>query len=1732
MAFEILPPSPNWYLTSASSCSEDGTLAFATKSSVLLLDVTVSPPTFAGSLSGHAERVTSVAFRRTVGVSDGDARLCASAGDDGIIKIWDTKNKSVLSEKKCQENKITALDWSRANTDIVVAGDEKGYLIYWDIKSSKKDDAKLLRPEKGCIYSLTCSPHDSKIVALGYRDGKILIVDALSKKNQVLQHLRGHNDEIQSIAWAPFLGEDAFLKNKSDDEDSDKHTEPGCLLISGSRDKTIRVWSTSQGRLLKVMNLPPRGGGGQRPRDRGDEGGMKSRVWVSLYWPQDKPSKLVSSSHGGDVIVWDLSKPSQPKWEILGGPGDCTHQRSVFNVSGRQGDLDRVITTSMDRQVICWNLVTLQSEWSLPTFGGFVYCIVPSPLDPARLAVGVGDNMIRVWNTGARGKVFDVITLWQGIKSKVTVVSWHPTRENSLAYGTDDGRVGIFNVSVPNKPPQQFWTYHKKTIYSLCWGPPCPKPSGNHSQSHHIYSCGGEGLVYQHNPTKLEQESVNINTLIKQTNNYKHLLPQRSDVTWRSDGKAVAIGNEDGSIEVFASPDLHHLCTIHVQGKIINCLKWYPYYEETSQSESGKFKTNQSELKEALPDNHQEATGQTASEETHKEFEDLDDCDPRTDPAMNGTEKLSKETGDNFSHETGVILSEKTCQSQDSSESSSEKTGIPQDSIQSSSEKTDVPQDSSESLSEKTDVDGQSERRYWLASGSNDYEVEIYDLSSVLGKEGKPLTVPITSSYRTLTGHTGRVTNMTWSPHGDGRLVSTSYDNSAQVWDVLKGEPIANFRGHMGRVFSCAWSCFDPDLIMTGGEDFCLMKWNVSKVNHTKPPKSSRKPFKRAGKKGKKPQQNKNNQEGNTNNDIVLATGLSEATDEQSKVDEPVSNTELNDGTLPANQTEGDTMSRGGEVEDARQLLERKKQELLAQVEEIEGRIGREKEEQREDDQATSVSEPNEQECIVRERSDALSAILDRLAPKEEEIERDQDKGTFKDMTVPGSKKGRHKRFKSLFPSNAGQDNRGKAFLQQDCVQLANLKQGSSSNEISDQPPLHIGLFVDRKMAVKMLNDEVCQHDQNGSYDQRYQLHLWKGNILQTLREAINKGQLTDWLVAMAPLAGHDVWLQTCDAYAKQLESQDQIHRAVSFYLISHQVYKAIAILKKNSMFRDAITLAQVRLLPSDPVLHDLYLAWANHLESSNSYEPAARCYLALNQPINAIKLLARKGDVTALGTALHVAILSGCTEEGLVVSIATRFLNLSLLTGQWKQALDIFSLDKKYQAYASLVMIYELLVCCLTHEGYLTLDHDISHTDIYTESIPDIQWKKPSDNSCMWSVPTLDGAPLVKTMLARAGLSCDQSHDLQRLRDQTSYDLAHDINKVLRCAAQKILHVLSSSDEVMMGHVVEALELCHTSCHPAVAIGVLQLTMFQGEESVMMSSDQHDMNPKLLNLKAQFRVTQLYHLKTRMKTSRSYGPSGLDKGKELQDDGVFKGLPGKQDGQAGDDVIKEQETHDDSLMLNPRTERYLFQSGVLRDSSWTMSSSCLVESQDDCPSMTSESFHAANQGLTQEQLVDTILSRISGIQVPALLCESSKIEQERSMNGIDHGRSCPYDVTESPTLIGTLPTLTTKPTSEAGTATERTSCKVLPSDIRSEKLAGSNKQCSQTAEQINHEAIEGTAKNGQHYWAGGQQPCLPDKDAPLISSMRSILINELPSVLSILYSKLLQTDSCKETKQ
>lgn len=113
-----------------------------------------------------------------------------------------------------------------------------------------------------------------------------------------------------------------------------------------------------------------------------------------------------------------------------------------------------------------------------------------------------------------------------------------------------------------------------------------------------------------------------------------------------------------------------------------------------------------------------------------------------------------------------------------------------------------------------------------LATAS--HQIKVYDFSEGLDKEPKVLV-----SF----AHADecRVTTVAWSPFIPYRLLSTSYDNSAQIWDVLNKTPLANFPGHTGYVMCGLWSPLDNDTVYTGGADCKVFVWKTAAQTHIKP---------------------------------------------------------------------------------------------------------------------------------------------------------------------------------------------------------------------------------------------------------------------------------------------------------------------------------------------------------------------------------------------------------------------------------------------------------------------------------------------------------------------------------------------------------------------------------------------------------------------------------------------------------------------------------------------------------------------------------------------------------------------------------------------------------------------------------------------------------------------------------------------------------------------------------
>uniref|UniRef100_A0A8C3G1B7 Gem nuclear organelle associated protein 5 n=1 Tax=Cyclopterus lumpus TaxID=8103 RepID=A0A8C3G1B7_CYCLU len=1092
-----LPASPNWYCSRCSDVNGSGLLGVGAKNIIFLIDVSASSCRVTGELVGHRDLVSGFSFCQHAGQS----HICVSSSNDGTVRFWDSDSKVLIREQAAHQ---VTVHWSPVDKNLVVSGDEKGIVVcHW----YHTGDTASFFPEPRTIFCISCSPHTWSSVAVGYKDGMIVLID-VSKKGEVTHRLRGHDDEIHSLAWSPLVSEDALCSRLEDIEATSGVSagdEKGCYLASGSKDQTLRIWSSAKGKSVMTLKLPY-----LKKRGSAVDPGVKERLWLHVHWPKGRPTQLVSSCFGGELVMWDLTRTGKQRWTLFGTSSEGqNHSRIIFNMSSvrLQDDRELLISTSMDREIKCWDLASLDCCWTLPTLGGFVYALSFSPVGTGCLALGVGDSMIRVWNTLTTQNQYDTRSFWQGIKSKVTALAWHPKKEGSLSFGTDDGKVGIYEV-FSNRPPQISSSYHKKTVYTLAWGPPVPPMSfgaAGGKPFHSLYSCAGEGIILQHDPSKLNGEASDIDKLIRDTNNIKHKLSPHTDLSWKPDGKVVAIGNEDGCVEVYEAPSLRLLCSIQQHHKIINALRWHP------------------------------------------------------------------------------------------------------------------------------DLDSPPELRCLLASGSSNATVYVHDLRSVIEN---PPEVPavLTEPYRRLCGHTSKITGMAWSPHHEARLVTVSYDGTAQVWDVLQEAAVSNYRGHVGYLLCVDWSPVDPDVIWTGGKDFTLQEWRVSKQEFTKPPK------------GKK---------------MVDLKEKMKTNSKQKKKNKKAPG----GGGAAAPAANGEHVAGGGKALTG--------QELSGEDEE---------------DEVRSTNSPVPPSATFELQRKSFTAMKSKDKP-----------GThFKSLKCmyvncilkifcnckgvslcvrvsPDLNLLKKKKPRSMLPISTSMDHRPKEDLLQDCVTLASVRHDTGKTpSAAFREHIHLGLFSDRQALYRMFEAEGEGHVEAGHYDSVVYLRLWSGDLEGALQLAVEKGELSDHLLSIAPMAGFEVWSRTVEAFVKQLCLQEQYLKAASHLLSLNKLYEAVGLLRSHKLYREAIALVKARLPADEPVLKELYTSWAATLEKDGHFSAAAKCYLAAGASFDAAKVIARKNDVPSLRTAASLARISG--EDALARSLALRCAKDLVAAEDWITAQDVLS--------------------------------------------------------------------------------------------------------------------------------------------------------------------------------------------------------------------------------------------------------------------------------------------------------------------------------------------------------------------------------------------------------------------------------------------------------------------------
>ncbi len=186
----------------------------------------------AGQMVGHKAAIKTMALN---GLGD----MLASGGQDGTIIFWEWILNKKIIELKQHKDEVTSLAFSHyvdGQTALLVSGSLDRTICIWDA-----DNQQLRKQiDAGCgVLAVAISQDNKKVFAAG--DDNLIRVWEV-KSGKLLQTLRGHTDMVVSLA----LG--ATTKIVDDEPALDR----GKLLVSGGRDKAIRVWKTDD------LAAPPR----------------------------------------------------------------------------------------------------------------------------------------------------------------------------------------------------------------------------------------------------------------------------------------------------------------------------------------------------------------------------------------------------------------------------------------------------------------------------------------------------------------------------------------------------------------------------------------------------------------------------------------------------------------------------------------------------------------------------------------------------------------------------------------------------------------------------------------------------------------------------------------------------------------------------------------------------------------------------------------------------------------------------------------------------------------------------------------------------------------------------------------------------------------------------------------------------------------------------------------------------------------------------------------------------------------------------------------------------------------------------------------------------------------------------------------------------------------------------------------------------------------------------------
>jgi len=283
------------------SCSEDATIK--------VWDYETGD--YERTLKGHTDSVQDVAF-------DSAGKYLVSCSADMTLKLWDFNSYECMKTMYGHDHNVSSVTFMPSGDHVVTSSRDKTIKM-WEVSTGY------------CVKTYTGHREWVRMVRV-YQDGSLLASCSndqtvrvwVTATKECKAELREHEHVVECIAWAPESAQPSI--NEAGGTESKNSKRSGPFLLSGSRDKTMKMWDVSIGYCLFTLT------------------GHDNWVRGVVFHPGGK--YILSASDDKTIRVWDTQNKRNHKTLQA-------HPHFVTSIDMHR-NTPYVITGSVDQSIKVW----------------------------------------------------------------------------------------------------------------------------------------------------------------------------------------------------------------------------------------------------------------------------------------------------------------------------------------------------------------------------------------------------------------------------------------------------------------------------------------------------------------------------------------------------------------------------------------------------------------------------------------------------------------------------------------------------------------------------------------------------------------------------------------------------------------------------------------------------------------------------------------------------------------------------------------------------------------------------------------------------------------------------------------------------------------------------------------------------------------------------------------------------------------------------------------------------------------------------------------------------------------------------------------------------------------------------------------------------------------------------------------------------------------------------------